>query len=135
MPGFYGAAHARWAPLKAKRGLTANRPAAPCFSDRLKCKLHEFLMSFINRPCDFLYLACAWRITRLFAAAACRAGTLRVLARPGYADADLVKVFEQRSGSKVAVTVIDSEVAWWQPIKHFWSRILAGDRANKVLSP
>ena len=44
------------------------------------------------------------------------ADTLRVLAWPGYADADLVKVFEQRTGSKVEVTVIDSDEALWQRI-------------------
>ena len=44
------------------------------------------------------------------------ADTLRVLAWPGYADPDLVKVFEQRTGSKVEVTVIDSDEALWQKI-------------------
>jgi len=42
--------------------------------------------------------------------------TLRVLAWPGYADADLVKVFEQRSGAKVEVTLVDSDAALWQKI-------------------
>ncbi len=42
--------------------------------------------------------------------------TLRVLAWPGYADPDLVKVFEQRTGSKVEVTTIDSDEALWQRI-------------------
>ena len=45
--------------------------------------------------------------------------TLRVLAWPGYADADLVKVFEERTGSKVEVTFIDSDDAMWQRLnKH-----------------
>lgn len=44
------------------------------------------------------------------------ADTLRVLAWPGYADPDLVKAFEQRTGSKVEVTVIDSDEALWQRI-------------------
>ena len=44
------------------------------------------------------------------------ADTLRVLAWPGYADPDLVKVFEQRTGSKVEVTIIDSDEALWQSI-------------------
>ena len=44
------------------------------------------------------------------------ADTLRVLAWPGYADPDLVKVFEQRTGSKVEVTFIDSDEALWQRI-------------------
>lgn len=45
--------------------------------------------------------------------------TLRVLAWPGYADADLVKVFEERTGSKVEVTFIDSDESMWQKLnKH-----------------
>jgi putative spermidine/putrescine transport system substrate-binding protein len=44
------------------------------------------------------------------------ADTLRVLTWPGYADADLVKVFEQRTGVKVEVTTIDSDEALWQRI-------------------
>ena len=39
---------------------------------------------------------------------------LRVLTWPGYADPDLVKVFEQRTGSKVEVTIIDSDDAMWK---------------------
>jgi putative spermidine/putrescine transport system substrate-binding protein len=42
--------------------------------------------------------------------------TLRVLAWPGYADADLVKVFEKRTKAKVEVTLIDSDEALWQKI-------------------
>lgn len=49
--------------------------------------------------------------------AAARTGeTLRVLAWPGYADPDLVRVFEQRTGSRVEVTLIDSDAALWQKI-------------------
>lgn len=44
------------------------------------------------------------------------ANTLRVLAWPGYADPDLVRVFEQRTGSKVEVTVIDSDETLWQRV-------------------
>lgn len=51
-----------------------------------------------------------------FCLSAWSADTLRVLAWPGYADPDLVKVFEQRTGSKVEVTVIDSDEALWQNI-------------------
>lgn len=43
---------------------------------------------------------------------------LRVLAWPGYADADMVKVFEERTGSKVEVTTIDSDEALWQRVTH-----------------
>lgn len=42
--------------------------------------------------------------------------TLRVLAWPGYADADLVKVFEKRTNAKVEVTLVDSDEALWQKI-------------------
>lgn len=57
------------------------------------------------------------------ALAANAVGTLRVLAWPGYADPDLVKVFEQRTGSKVEVTIIDSDDAMWQKV----TRNQAGD--------
>jgi putative spermidine/putrescine transport system substrate-binding protein len=54
---------------------------------------------------------------------ACAAGVsagdvLRVLAWPGYADADLVKVFETRTGSKVEVTLIDSDEVLWQKLSY-----------------
>ncbi len=42
--------------------------------------------------------------------------TLRVLTWPGYADPDLVKVFEQQTGSKVEVTTIDSDDVMWQKL-------------------
>nr|WP_245841113.1 extracellular solute-binding protein [Paraburkholderia ribeironis] len=38
---------------------------------------------------------------------------LRVLAWPGYADADVVKAFEQRYQAKVEVTLVDSDEALW----------------------
>lgn len=45
------------------------------------------------------------------------AETLRVLSWPGYADADLVKAFEVRTGHKVNVTFIDSDEALWQRVQ------------------
>ncbi len=42
--------------------------------------------------------------------------TLRVLTWPGYADPDLVKIFEQQTGSKVEVTTIDSDDVMWQKL-------------------
>ncbi|WP_429300336.1 ABC transporter substrate-binding protein [Paraburkholderia sp. GAS199] len=39
--------------------------------------------------------------------------TLRVLAWPGYADADVVKNFEARYNAKVEVTLVDSDEALW----------------------
>ncbi|MEO7107145.1 MAG: extracellular solute-binding protein [Rhodoferax sp.] len=41
---------------------------------------------------------------------------LRVLTWPGYADPDLVKAFEQRTGSKVEVTYIDTDEVMWQKL-------------------
>lgn len=41
---------------------------------------------------------------------------LHVLAWPGYADADVVRAFEQRSGKKVEVSVVDSDEALWEKI-------------------
>lgn len=45
------------------------------------------------------------------------ADTLRVLSWPGYADADLVKAFEARTGHQVSVTFIDSDEALWQRVR------------------
>lgn len=39
---------------------------------------------------------------------------LRVLAWPGYAEPEVVKSFEQRSGARLELTVIDSDVDLWQ---------------------
>lgn len=55
----------------------------------------------------------------LGAALCCAAGAvevLRVMAWPGYADADIVKAFELRTGAKVEVTIIDSDDQLWQRI-------------------
>lgn len=42
--------------------------------------------------------------------------TLRVLAWPGYADPDLVKVFEDRYGAKVEVTFVGSDEVLWEKV-------------------
>ncbi len=58
-----------------------------------------------------------WLMAWLLAlSASAAAQVLRVLTWPGYADADLVRVFEQRSGARVEVTEIDSDAALWQKI-------------------
>lgn len=44
------------------------------------------------------------------------AETLRVLAWPGYADADVVRTFEQRTGARVEVSFIDTDDALWQKV-------------------
>lgn len=48
---------------------------------------------------------------------------MRVLAWPGYADPDVVKAFEQRTGAKVEVSYIDTDEALWARI----SKNQAGD--------
>lgn len=42
--------------------------------------------------------------------------TLRVLAWPGYADADVVKAFEARNGVRVELTLVSTDEALWQKI-------------------
>lgn len=44
------------------------------------------------------------------------AAVLRVLAWPGYADPDVVRSFEQKSGARVELTVIDSDEVLWQKV-------------------
>ncbi|HEV7913721.1 MAG TPA: extracellular solute-binding protein [Albitalea sp.] len=48
--------------------------------------------------------------------AAQAADTLRVIAWPGYADADIVKVFEKRHQVSVQVTVVGSDETLWQKV-------------------
>ena len=63
---------------------------------------------------------CLALLLAVFAAVPARAGTapqrLRVLAWPGYADADVVKVFEQRTNSRIEVTIVDSDAVLWQKV-------------------
>lgn len=63
-------------------------------------------------------LFCLCLVLCMAAPALHAAEVLRVLAWPGYADADIVKVFEQRTGSKVEVTFIDTDEALWQKINN-----------------
>lgn len=57
-----------------------------------------------------------------FAWAAPPAKTLRVLTWPGYADADVVKVFEQRHNVRVELTLISSDASLWQWVNTHESR-------------
>jgi putative spermidine/putrescine transport system substrate-binding protein len=41
---------------------------------------------------------------------------LRILAWPGYVDADVVSAFEKRFGGRIELTIIDSDAALWQKI-------------------
>lgn len=62
-------------------------------------------------------LACAFVLTLwVFPDALLAQERLRVLAWPGYADADLVHKFEQRTGAAVDVTFVDSDDALWDKI-------------------
>lgn len=47
---------------------------------------------------------------------------LRVLTWPGYADPDLVKAFERRTGAKVEVSYIDSDEVMWQKLSNNQAR-------------
>jgi putative spermidine/putrescine transport system substrate-binding protein len=58
------------------------------------------------------WLAVVMALTTLATTAAAQP-LLRVLAWPGYADPDVVKGFEKRTGAKVEVTYIDSDEALW----------------------
>jgi putative spermidine/putrescine transport system substrate-binding protein len=73
-------------------------------------------MAFLTSRC--LYLLRGWAVFLVFSMAAGvhAQDTLRVLTWPGYADPDLVKAFEQRTGAKVAVTFIDSDEVMWQKL-------------------
>ncbi|MRR49544.1 MAG: extracellular solute-binding protein [Rhodocyclaceae bacterium] len=55
-------------------------------------------------------------IALLLPSLALAAGTLRVLAWPGYADPDVVRTFEQRTGARVEVSFIDTDDALWQKV-------------------
>lgn len=58
----------------------------------------------------------SWALTACVALSVHAQDTLRVLTWPGYADPDLVKAFEQRTGSKIEVTFIDSDDVMWQKL-------------------
>ncbi len=51
------------------------------------------------------------------------AEVLRVLSWPGYADPDVVRSFEQRTGARVEITVVDAD-------ELLWERVRAGDGAD-----
>lgn len=64
-----------------------------------------------------LLLVLAWAAPASVGAAPdAGARVLRVLAWPGYADADVIRAFEQRSGARVELTVIDSDEILWQKV-------------------
>lgn len=65
-------------------------------------------------------LATRWTVllllVSLFALPVWARDTLRVLSWPGYADADIVKSFEQKTNATVEVTFVDSDPDLWQKI-------------------
>jgi putative spermidine/putrescine transport system substrate-binding protein len=69
------------------------------------CGFSRFLTLLINAAfcCSLLLSAPAVAADKV----------LRVLAWPGYADADVVKTFEARYNAKVEVTLVDSDEALW----------------------
>jgi putative spermidine/putrescine transport system substrate-binding protein len=70
----------------------------------------------LNRRQFALTAAVSLPLAASVCARAAAVETLRVLAWPGYADADIVKVFEQRMQCRVEVTVVDSDVDLWNKI-------------------
>ncbi|MFO1337735.1 MAG: extracellular solute-binding protein [Burkholderiaceae bacterium] len=56
----------------------------------------------------------AWALLLASAGAPAAAPVLRVLAWPGYAEPEVVRDFEARTGAHVELTVIDSDASMWQ---------------------
>lgn len=68
----------------------------------------------MNRFVSLFLLACSLFLSLAGAAAAEQ--PLRVLAWPGYADPDIVKAFEQRTGSRVEVTFVSTDLELWTKV-------------------
>jgi putative spermidine/putrescine transport system substrate-binding protein len=62
----------------------------------------------------FAVLCCLVLLLPAFPVHAAQPRVLRVLSWPGYADADVVRKFEQRHGVQVEVVEIDSDTALWE---------------------
>lgn len=80
---------------------------------------YNFVMSLLHdftRPLARLVFLIAFAALSGNGWAASEARVLRVLAWPGYADADVVKAFEQRAGVRVELTLIASDSALWEKI-------------------
>jgi len=58
--------------------------------------------------------------------------TLRVLAWPGYADADVIRAFELRYHARVEVTFVDSDEALWDKMHDGHARLFDVVAANTV---
>jgi putative spermidine/putrescine transport system substrate-binding protein len=71
----------------------------------------------MTRPHRYIRVLAAW-MAMLLPVASVAVDTLRVLAWPGYADPDVVRAFEQRTKSRVELTVVGSDEVLWQKINH-----------------
>jgi putative spermidine/putrescine transport system substrate-binding protein len=71
-----------------------------------------------RRSAGLWYIGCLLLLALVWpnAQAAATAPLLRILAWEGYADADVVKTFEQRFAARVEVTVVDSDDVLWRKI-------------------
>lgn len=73
-------------------------------------------MAFHTARCWNMFRRLIGALAAFAALSAHAQDTLRVLTWPGYADPDLVKAFEQQTGSKVEITFIDSDDVMWQKL-------------------
>lgn len=69
----------------------------------------------MNRFVSLFLLVCSLFLSQAGAAAATEQ-PLRVLAWPGYADPDIVKAFEQRTGTRVEVTFVSTDLELWTKV-------------------
>lgn len=68
----------------------------------------------MNRLISLCILACS--LLALLPSGAAAEALLRVLTWPGYADPDIVKTFEQRTGARVEVTFVNTDTELWKKI-------------------
>lgn len=78
-----------------------------------------FYMSLrgLSRRLVPLVMLAAGVLSGLSAGSVHAAGVLRVLAWSGYADPEVVRSFEKKSGARVELTVIDSDENLWQKVR------------------
>lgn len=69
----------------------------------------------MNRFVSLLLLVCSLFLL-LTAPSTAAESPLRILAWPGYADPDIVKTFEQRTGARVEITFVDTDLELWTKV-------------------
>ena len=76
-------------------------------------------MGFFSPLLAILLVLLTWAAPATSHAAQAEPGArvLRILAWPGYADADVIKAFEQSSGARVELTLITSDEILWQKVR------------------